>query len=283
MKQKQPAFLFYPGDWLKDPALSSCSLSARAVWIDLLCAMHESDRSGVITGSLEQLARVSRCSAVEFAQAIADFKHHRTADVTERAGIVTIINRRMNREHNEREGNRLRKSKSRLKPPSHQCHNPSSSSPSFSEDEGKPTNPREPTLGPKLAEVQAWAATIGCPPAEAERFWNHFEASGWIDKHGHAIVNARAKLANWATDARSRPLEAAHKAQGGPQRPPQGVSAGAELVLRQKELERVEARIKWLREQGNGAFNELDAKTKAELTTMKKRRVELIGLLGLAV
>lgn len=34
---KLPAFQFYPGDWLKDPELRSCSPAARAAWIDFLC------------------------------------------------------------------------------------------------------------------------------------------------------------------------------------------------------------------------------------------------------
>lgn len=43
---KRPAFQFYPADWRKDPALSSCSLAARGLWIELICIAHESDRYG---------------------------------------------------------------------------------------------------------------------------------------------------------------------------------------------------------------------------------------------
>ncbi len=45
---KLPAFQFYPGDWLKDPAVRSLPLEARGLWIDLLCIMHESDRRGYL-------------------------------------------------------------------------------------------------------------------------------------------------------------------------------------------------------------------------------------------
>lgn len=45
-RKKQPAFLFYPGDWLKDPALRRVPLEARAVWLDMLCLMHESPQYG---------------------------------------------------------------------------------------------------------------------------------------------------------------------------------------------------------------------------------------------
>jgi len=60
---KRPAFQFYPADWRKDPALSSCSLSARGLWIELMCIAHESEQYGhlSINGipmSIPQLARL---------------------------------------------------------------------------------------------------------------------------------------------------------------------------------------------------------------------------------
>jgi hypothetical protein len=45
---KIPAFQFYPGDWLKDPALRSCSRAARGLWMDMLCLMHESPSRGYL-------------------------------------------------------------------------------------------------------------------------------------------------------------------------------------------------------------------------------------------
>lgn len=43
---KRPAFQFYPGDWLRDTALRSCSVSARGLWIEMLCLMHEGEPYG---------------------------------------------------------------------------------------------------------------------------------------------------------------------------------------------------------------------------------------------
>ena len=45
---KEPSFQFYPGDWLKDPALRACSSEARSLWIDLLCLMFECEERGVL-------------------------------------------------------------------------------------------------------------------------------------------------------------------------------------------------------------------------------------------
>lgn len=110
---KLPAFQFYPGDWMKDPKVSMLSAASRGVWIDLLCAMHEADRSGELCGTTEQFARITRCSTVEFVQALTDFQTTGVADVTERNGKVTVINRRMKREFKEKESNKLRQSKFR--------------------------------------------------------------------------------------------------------------------------------------------------------------------------
>lgn len=46
---RRPAFQFYPADWRKDMALQSCSVSARGLWIDMLCIAHECDLYGHLT------------------------------------------------------------------------------------------------------------------------------------------------------------------------------------------------------------------------------------------
>lgn len=45
-KGKRPSFQFYPGDWLRDLALQSCSLAARGLWIQMLCLMHDGQPYG---------------------------------------------------------------------------------------------------------------------------------------------------------------------------------------------------------------------------------------------
>jgi hypothetical protein len=104
--------MLYTGDWLADPAVSKCAPATRGIWIDALCAMHEGGRTGRLEGTVEQMARILRCTPAEFESAKADLKATKTADVTERNGavtlIVTLINRRMLREHKKREQSRLR-------------------------------------------------------------------------------------------------------------------------------------------------------------------------------
>ena len=50
---RDPSFQFYPNDWLSDPELRSCSVTARGLFIDLMCLMHRSKVYGklMINGS----------------------------------------------------------------------------------------------------------------------------------------------------------------------------------------------------------------------------------------
>lgn len=54
---KRPSFQFYPGDWQSDLKLRRCSPAARGVWIDILCAFHDSDDGyGLLRWPLKEIA-----------------------------------------------------------------------------------------------------------------------------------------------------------------------------------------------------------------------------------
>lgn len=59
---KRPAFQFYPGDWLRDTALQSCSLEAQGLWIKLMCLMHDGEPYGhlAVNGDPLDESRVSQ-------------------------------------------------------------------------------------------------------------------------------------------------------------------------------------------------------------------------------
>lgn len=112
MTAKVPSFPFYPGDWMKDPAVGLCSPATRGVWVDLLCAMHENDRSGEVSGTLEQLARAARCSPTELQAAVDEIRATGAGDVHRRGrnghAVVTVRNRRMHRAAQEHQDARKR-------------------------------------------------------------------------------------------------------------------------------------------------------------------------------
>lgn len=108
-----PAFQAYARDWLGDPEVSSCSPATRGIWWDAICAMHEAGRTGVLTGTVEELARICRCIPAEMEDALAELKRSQTANVTLRNGRVTLVNRRMSREHKSRDSGRIRQERHR--------------------------------------------------------------------------------------------------------------------------------------------------------------------------
>ncbi len=100
-----PAFQFYPGDWMKDPAVRSCSLPARALWFDMLCLMFESPRRGFLQHqsgepmSAAQLTRIVGCAASEVDAGLSELEN---AGVFSRTDAGVIFNRRMVRDENKR-------------------------------------------------------------------------------------------------------------------------------------------------------------------------------------
>jgi uncharacterized phage protein (TIGR02220 family) len=50
-------FTFYPEDWLDDAKLKHCSLTAKGMWIDLLCHMHRGDPYGYMVFGNKVMSR----------------------------------------------------------------------------------------------------------------------------------------------------------------------------------------------------------------------------------
>jgi len=98
---KLPAFQFYPGDWMKDPALRSVSLAARGLWIDMLCLMFEGDRRGYLqhaTGkpvTAEQLARMTGSSPDEVSRLLQELDDSGVFSSTDHG---VIFSRRMTKD-----------------------------------------------------------------------------------------------------------------------------------------------------------------------------------------
>ena len=102
---KLPSFQFYPGDWMKDPALRSVSLEARGLWIDMLCLLFESGRRGYLqhrTGkpvTEEQLARMTGGSPEQVSRLLQELEDSGVFSRTEHG---TIYSRRMIRYERKR-------------------------------------------------------------------------------------------------------------------------------------------------------------------------------------
>lgn len=109
----RPSFQTYPGDWFKDENLAACSPATRGIWWDAILRMHENDRSGKLSGTIEQLARVCRCTEAEMESAVQELQTTKTADIRYSNGKVFLYNRRMLRESRERKANAERQKRYR--------------------------------------------------------------------------------------------------------------------------------------------------------------------------
>ncbi len=103
---KNPAFQFYPGDWMKDPQLRAVSSACRGLWIDMLCLMWESARRGFLvhpTGravTTEQLARMTGNSADDTAGMLQELED---CGVCSRTGDGILYSRRLERDERIRQ------------------------------------------------------------------------------------------------------------------------------------------------------------------------------------
>jgi hypothetical protein len=165
---------FYTADWLSDPELSKCSPSTRGIYADLLAAMWQNNRSGIIEGTAEELSRVARCSPAQLIEAAEELERTKAADVniarTKSADVtpgiifVTVINRRMYREAKSRNNTRLRVQR-------HRCSAPCNASDTgyilYSISTPTPPNPvTGPVTEPPAEGPPEPAASQDLPPAE---------------------------------------------------------------------------------------------------------------------
>jgi hypothetical protein len=101
---KRPASQWYWGDWLRDPALRSCSICARGLWIDMLALMHEGTpygylRVGSVAITAEKLARMVGEPVARVRAWLAELE---AADVFSRGGDGAVYSRRMVRDEEVR-------------------------------------------------------------------------------------------------------------------------------------------------------------------------------------
>lgn len=103
---KLPGFIFYPGDWMKDPELRSVSSEARGLWIDMLCLMFEAQPRGYlklrcdIPVTHERLARMTGNLEAKVSQWIDELGE---AGVFSKDENGTIFCRKMVRDQQDRE------------------------------------------------------------------------------------------------------------------------------------------------------------------------------------
>jgi len=95
-----PWMKFHPQDWRADERLRMCSLSARGLWLEMMCIMHRSEKYGflLIAGKAPtdtQLAFQVGTTPEQVSQLLAEL---RTAEVYSATSSGVIYSRRMVRD-----------------------------------------------------------------------------------------------------------------------------------------------------------------------------------------
>lgn len=108
-------------DWFSDPNVSQLRLASRAVWREAIMRMQQLDGTGRLSGQVEVLARLCRCTSGDLLACISDLILRNAADITaddrytvtrESSGRlvangiqvndkrdITLVNRRMHRKY----------------------------------------------------------------------------------------------------------------------------------------------------------------------------------------
>ena len=101
----RPAFQWYPDDWLSEAGLRTCELSARGLWIDLLCFMFRMPERGKLRINRRpmSLAELSRMVGKPEAEVEANLKQLLDLGVAEKSDDGTIYSRRMVADESKRQ------------------------------------------------------------------------------------------------------------------------------------------------------------------------------------
>lgn len=94
---KQPYIKFWTGDWLRDTQL--LSNAAKGFWIDLICHLHDSVITGVITLDITELCRLSRENMQTTELLLDELSRRNICDIKKHtSGTYEIRSRRMLRD-----------------------------------------------------------------------------------------------------------------------------------------------------------------------------------------
>lgn len=97
---ERPWFKFFPADWRADTSLKMVSMGARALWLEMLCIMHEGTPRGFLTVrgkqvQPRQLAVLVGCGLDEVEALLAELED---AEIFSRSSAGVIHSRKMARE-----------------------------------------------------------------------------------------------------------------------------------------------------------------------------------------
>lgn len=201
---KPPAFQFYPDDFISGTFAFTDEEVGQ--YVRMLC--YQWTHGSAIESDYLSIVKSRKLSA----RVLQKFTRGRDGK---------LRNRRLEAERKKQKEFRIKKKQAGEKGANKRWHNHDSAMPLPLANDSSPSsisdlrsvdvlNAQPQLRRPSLKEVLAVCEVRGYPKDEGERFWNHFESSGWIDRNGNRIQVWESKLANWITDDRARTGELRH-------------------------------------------------------------------------
>lgn len=140
----------------------------------------------------------------------------------------------------------------------------------------------EPKARGSIDDISAYCREVGLTEMDGGWFFDKCEGCGW--------VNGRNKIADWRATVRAWKAIGVFPSQKQGPAPRNGYNsqpavtnnAPIDRMIALKEFERVEARIKNLRD-GRGVYETMNPKDLAELKSLRQRQKELKHQLGIQV
>jgi len=97
-----PWVKWFPTNWASEPGLRLCEAATRGIWFEALNTMFL-QKSGTITGTIEELASLLLCRTSQMQLAVSQLKTFKVADVSEQNGNISLTCRRTVRQYEIKE------------------------------------------------------------------------------------------------------------------------------------------------------------------------------------
>jgi hypothetical protein len=272
----------------------------RIVWITMLAL---ADKRGIVEGSVPGLADMCRVTVDECREALEKLagpdpdsrtKDHEGRRITAIGGGWLLINHSKYRaklnQDERREYLRVKQQECRAKKSQQGVNNRRELSTASTQPEAAPA-PEADALAeresgapgryaerPSRQEVQAYASMIGLAPWKADDWFDEMEGCGWRDHNNRDVVAWQSVLTRvrtkWELDGRPTGPPARKQA-----RAIEGGVSPAELIVRQKELDAIGAKIQSIRS-GYDSHHGYTSADKVQLDKLYHRQRELRKILG---
>lgn len=176
---KNPWMKFYPADWRSDPALRSCSIAARGLWIEMIAIMHDANPCGslLINGQHIEKKRLASLCGVPEKECSELLIELESVGVFSRDDDGTIYSRRIRRDvAKSEEGKRQIAKRWGSSSDDTSPTDPPNRGPNRSVDR----SPTQTAITPEARsqkpeqETRENALSSGWPPDYRERFWERF-------------------------------------------------------------------------------------------------------------